>query len=266
MSSIVVSELNLYPLKSAAGFSVDRMVLQTRGPEHDRRWMLINKQGEFITQRQYSRMCLIHTSVENNAQLTLSANGMQPLVITPAEVAKTLTVQVWEDRVQANDCGDEAANWVSEFLGERCRMVFMPETTQRPVDPNYARNNEIVSFSDGFPLLLISQESLDEFNTHLSSSITMKRFRPNIVVQGGGAFAEDDWQVIRIGNIEFSLAKPCSRCVIPSIDPDSAEKQPEVVRALAKHRRRDGKVYFGQNLLHNRHGSIVLGDWVQVVR
>lgn len=266
MSSIVVSELNTYPLKSATGIALDTMALDDRGPLYDRRWMLVDENYKFVTQRQYPKMCLIHTAYDNNGCLTLSAQRMSPISVQSEQSGNVVTVQVWRDSVEAIDCGDTAANWVSEFLGVSCRVVHMPDRVRREVNPDYASNREIVGFSDGFPLLLISQASLDDLNTRLSQPIAMNRFRANIIVTGCEAFAEDQWKIIRIGEMEFQVAKPCSRCVIPSIDPNTGVKQPEVVRTLAAYRRRNGKVYFGQNLLHRAKGQISINDPVEVVQ
>ena len=266
MSSVTVSELVIYPLKSAGGIALETLSIADRGPVNDRRWMLVNTDNEFITQRQYPRMCFIETLLNISGDLILNANGVDGIQIQLPVDYDQRCVQVWGDSVDALDCGDEAAAWISDFLGVNCRLVYMPDSARRMVDQVYAGNDEIVSFSDGFPLLLVSQASLDDLNSRLNKPILMNRFRPNIVVQGCDAYAEDQWQTIRLGELEFEVVKPCSRCVIPSIDPESGEKQAEVLRVLAKYRQHEGRIYFGQNLLHKKHGEITLNDPVQIVR
>ncbi len=262
MSEIEISQLNIFPVKSLRGISVSVMELDVIGPRYDRQWMVIDSNNHFLTQRNCPKMALINTSI-NSDVLSLHVEGMEPLTIAET-TDKVCDVTVWNDTVEAEDCGEAAAVWLSDFLGIECRLVKMPETTQRRVDPNYAKQGELVRFADGFPLLLISEASLENFNQHLTTPIGMERFRPNLVVKGCDAYAEDFWQRVQIGETEFSLCKPCSRCVMPSIDPLTAEKQPEVSKALAQCRRRDGAVYFGQNVLFNRPSEIRVGDKIKV--
>lgn len=165
----------------------------------------------------------------------------------------------------ALDCGDEAAAWLSRFLEMECRLVFFPEDEIRQVDPTYARSGDRTAFSDGFPVLLISQASLDDLNRRLKTPVAMRRFRPNLVVSGCEPFAEDGWKQIRVGEVTFRVVKPCSRCVIPNIDPDTAEKSAEPTRTLSGFRRRENKIFFGQNLIADGMGKLELGMPVEVL-
>ena len=233
----------------------------------DRRWMIVDAaSNHFVTQREQHRLCLIHVALSGDA-LTLTAPTLEPLQVSQQQShnGDKRQVKVWQDWVEGVDCGDLAAQWLSDFLGSAVRLVFMADDCHRLVDQHYAGNAERVSFADGFPLLLVSESSLDNFNQHLQSPIDASRFRPNIVVSGCTAFAEDQWQKIQIGPLSFELVKPCSRCVIPSIDPKTGGKQVAVSQALAKHRRRDGAVYFGQNLLAKQHGILSVGDRLTVL-
>lgn len=263
MSSIIVTELNIYPVKSFRGLALRAMSLGSMGPEFDRRWMLVDGSGRFITQREESRMCLVDVALESG-QLKLSAQKCIPVSVAIGVDGQRCQVEVWDDRVDAIDCGDAVARWCTDFLQRDCRLVYMPETYQRQVDMGYGRLGDTVSFADGFPLLLISQASLSDLNQRLSVPVGMARFRPNIVVSGCDAFAEDNWASVKIGGLDFDLVKPCSRCVIPSINPETAERNPEVVRQLASYRRTAGKVYFGQNLIHRGQGVVSLGDRLRV--
>jgi uncharacterized protein YcbX len=240
------------------------MPLTEIGPQWDRRWMVVDQHNRFITQREISLMCLIQANFFHE-ELTLSAVGMESFTLSINASRNQLSVTVWEDEVVAEDCGNCVAQWLSDFLKIDCRLVYIPDTSQRLVDKKYASRNETVSFADGFPLLLISDASLADFNQHLSAPVNMDRFRPNIVVTGCEPYAEDHWQRLKIGLIEFSVVKPCSRCIIPSINPNTGDKLPDVASALASHRRRDGAVYFGQNLLHRGTGSIAVGDEVELI-
>ena len=264
MSSIIVTELNIYPVKSLRGLALDAMDILSMGPERDRRWMLVDSSGRFISQREENRLCLVDVALEPG-QLLLSAPPQTPLSVSLDGAGQSCQVEVWDDRVDAVDCGDEAAQWCTDFLQRDSRLVYMPGSYHRQVDLAYGLAGDALGFADGFPLMLISQASLEDLNQRLSTPVSMARFRPNIVVSGCAAFAEDHWAAVKIAGLDFDVVKPCSRCVIPSINPDTAEKNPEVVRQLASYRRKAGKVYFGQNLIHRDQGVISLGDSLTVV-
>jgi len=240
------------------------MSFDVMGPIMDRRWMVVDAKNRFLTQREIPAMCKISAHVVSDC-LVLGAEGKTQCLVPTPYSAVALKVQVWGDTVSAVDCGEASAHWLSEFLGVHCRLLYMPSESRRLVDTNYALAEERVSFADGFPLLLISQASLDDLNSRLVEKISMARFRPNIVVSGCEAFAEDNWQRLRIGERELSVVKPCTRCVIPSIDPVTGVQQSEVVRELAKYRRKDGEIIFGQNLLVAGTGDIEPGDSVEIL-
>ncbi len=266
MSKLVISELTIYPVKSLGGIALREMPLDTRGPTFDRRWLVTDSQGQFLTQREYPRMCLIKTVLDAD-MLTLSAPAMPNLHVAIARAATDArsVVTVWRDTIAAGDCGAEAAAWLSTVLECACRLHYLPEDSRRAVDPTYARSGDQVGFADGFPLLLIAEASLQAFNAELSIAIGSERFRANIVVAGCAPYAEDEWRRVRIGSIEFDVVKPCSRCVIPSIDPITATRQPIVSTTLARLRRRGDAVYFGQNIIHRGLGTIRCGDSVVVL-
>ena len=272
MSELTISQLSIYPIKSAKGVDLEQFSLSNTGPEFDRCWMVIDNNGKFVTQRKHPRMCLIETRLTTDS-LCLNAPNMPELLI-PLEHSQSqykdpqalLTSTVWGSEVKGYDCGKSAAQWLSDFLKLSCRLIAMPEESQRKVDTDYAKHGELVAYADGFPLLIVSQASLDNFNSKLDSPISMERFRPNIVISGCEAYAEDSWKVIRIGDIEISLVKPCSRCIIPSIDPQTAQKQMQVNDALIKYRRNERKTYFGQNAIHHKFGQLSIGDKVSVVQ
>jgi len=265
----IISELFIYPLKSAKGLSLSTIAFNQRGPIFDRHWMVINPKKKFLTQRQKPKMCLINTALSDQT-LTLSAPEMPRLELPVFDIEslnQRIHATVWHDTVDALDCGDLAAQWISDYLMvEGCRLVYMPDDTQRQIDTNYAKRQETVSFADGFPSLIISQASLTNFNKKLNQPISMANFRPNIVIDNCEAYAEDQWKEIKVAGITFSLVKPCSRCIIPSIEQDTANRQTEVTDALNKHRRRDRATYFGQNALHDTSGIIRVGDTVEIIR
>lgn len=265
MSSIVLSEMHLYPIKSCGGIRVESAALDRFGLVHDRRWMLVDQHNVALTQRQCAAMALIQTQLLG-AGLRISLYGQVLDIAIPTVTAATsVVVEVWGDRVQALDGGQDAARWLSERLVQACRLVFMPDDSERRVDKNFAKADETVSFADGFPLLLISQASLDDLNSRLDNPVPMNRFRPNLVVSGCAPFEEDQWRRIRIGDVEFDLPKRCSRCVMPSIDQATGILDNSINRVLASYRRRDGAICFGQNLLYADMGILNISASLKVL-
>jgi uncharacterized protein YcbX len=263
MSGYRLSQLWRFPVKSLRGARFERLALGARGPEGDREWMIVDADGRFLTQRQLPRMALIDARLESG-RLVLAGPGREPLVVA-ADAGEPLAVQVWGDHCQALAPDPAADAWLAELLGQPCRLVRLPEHSVRRVDPDYALETDQVGFADGFPLLLISQASLDDLNGRLAEPVPMVRFRPNLVVTGTAPYEEDSWRRIRIGELTLRVVKPCSRCIIPTIDPETAERSPEPLRTLMTYRRRDNKVYFGQNLLHDGPGVLEAGMAVEVL-
>lgn len=265
MGQPTLSGLFFYPVKSLRGIALERAPVGGRGIQFDRHWMVVDEDGKFLTQRKHPRMALIRTALTPGA-LRLSAPTMPDLELAlEPEGGEEATVQVWGDHCLARSAGAAPASWLSRFLGIECRLFFMPEQTERPVDPAYASAKDRVGFADAFPFLLISQASLDDLNGRLDQPLPMIRFRPNLVVAGCEPYAEDGWRRIRIGELTFRVAKPCSRCAIPTIDPETAEKGVEPLRTLSRYRREGNQVYFGQNLLHDQAGELRLGATVEVL-
>jgi uncharacterized protein YcbX len=266
MTSLTVSQLFTHPIKSAQGIQVNSMELNARGPLHDRAWMVIDSAGKFLSQRQHPQMCSLKTELDEKS-LRISAPGIKAIELTlgASDQNKCLDVTVWGDRVSAQDCGDEAAEFLSDFLGRDCRLVHMPGKTTRLVDPEYADSSNTVGFADGFPILVVGRSSLELLNTKLDYPIGIERFRPNIVIDGAVAHAEDQWRQIRIGEMLISLPKLCSRCVIPSIDPSTGKKDPQIIQTLAAYRRQGKDINFGVNALHHGSGKITVGDNVEII-
>lgn len=265
MTGIRVSELNIYPVKSLRQISLQKSKLGMFGLENDRRWMVVDDQGMMLTQRQISRMCLIQPSLQENG-IKLSVEGKPDITINIPDSGEVKSVTVWDDECRAYDAGVEAANWLSEFLLRDCRLVYFPDDEFRQVDLQYANQGERTAFSDGFPLLLISQASLDDLNRRLSQPITMNRFRPNLVVSGCDAYAEDQWRKIRIGNINFRIVKPCSRCVIPNIDIETGRRGNEPAATLVSYRRKDNNIFFGQNVITEGVGELTIDMPVEIIK
>lgn len=250
-----VTELYVYPVKSLRGIRVDSIAVINTGFEYDRRWMLVDNSGLFLSQRKCPKMALVNVAMGKEA-LVVSVGGRKDLHIPyNSKGSDVLAVSVWGDTCDALAVSEEADSWFSEYLGQSCRLVRMPDDFRRPVDPDYARRREdVASFADGFPVLLVSEASLADLNSRLEDkggcAMSMIRFRPNIVVRGCGAYAEDRMDSLEGEQLDLYPVKPCSRCVIPAIDPETGEKEREPLDTLTEYRRLDGKkVYFGQNVL-----------------
>jgi uncharacterized protein YcbX len=262
--NIVLSGLNRYPVKSLRGESLNSMIIGPRGPLHDRHWMLVSEEGRFLTQRELPRMALVRPEIQETG-LLLQAPGMFELDV-PADSDEEMQVQVWRDTCTARVMSPVADQWLSDFLGISCRLVYLPEEQVRQVDQQYAAAEDQVGFADGFPFLLISQASLDDLNQRMSLSLPMERFRPNLVVEGCEPYAEDRWKRIRIGDIEFRVVKPCSRCVIPTVNPRTGEREGnEPLKTLMSYRKEGNNVYFGQNLIHDAQGELQTGTAVEIL-
>ena len=264
MTASTLSAITLYPVKSLAGISVTRWPVTKTGLQYDRKWMLIDKSAQFLSQRKLPQMALIKTAL-TDSHLILSAPGMENLSLPLSPVdGDIITSEIWHDRCEARSASLEADRWLSCFLKQDCRLVYQPDEMIRPVDPDYGRDTDTVAFSDGFPFLIISENSLAALNQEMQLNLPMTRFRPNLVIGGCPGYAEDSWREISIGAIDFRLPKPCSRCSVPTIDPDTAQTGKEPLTTLNRIRKWQNKVYFGQNALHNQCGLLTVGDTVQV--
>jgi uncharacterized protein YcbX len=260
-----VSDLYIYPIKSCRGIRLSTAQAEPRGFRYDRRWMLVTEDGMFMTQRKYHRMALIDVSIDP-PHLVVKAPKMTPLSLPLSGSGDdSLIVQIWDDVVTATGVSKEADKWFSDFLGRRVRLMTMPEDARRSVKAKYAIGENSVSFADAFPYLLISQASLDDLNRRLTLPVPMNRFRPNIVIEGCGPYEEDRMRVLLINDVTMHVAKPCSRCVLTTVDQETGEIGKEPLRTLATFRSFDSHVLFGQNLIATTFGEVKVGDSVDVV-
>lgn len=259
-----------YPLKSGMGERLSGVALDSLGLSGDRRWMLIDADsGRFLSQRLLPQMALLRARWVDADSLLLEAPGMSPLqVAVPADDEPILRdTQLWGSDLRVPDAGDAAADWLGQWLGRRCRLLYQSPARARQVDPTYASAGQRTAFTDGFPLLLLGQGSLDELSAQVGRRLEHLRFRPNLVIEGAQPYAEDHWKRIRVGDVELQLVKPCSRCIITTIDPATGEKgaDREPLATLTRYRQRGGEVFFGQNLLHPGAGWLSEGAPVEVL-
>lgn len=261
MDDFELQDIYIYPIKSLGGISVQQAEVQQTGLQHDRRWMLTDKAGNFISQRTYSHMSLLQVNIGHyGLTITHKKSLLTPLNISfDDSTGREVSITVWDDVCTALEVNAAANEWFSEALNMPVQLVYMSALT-RLVDTDYARNNETVSFADGFPFLMIGQSSLDDLNSRLARPILMNRFRPNLVFRGGTPYCEDTMHTFRIGLTTFCAVKPCARCVLTTIDQENAAKGAEPLKTLAAYRTFKNKIFFGQNLLHTGTGTVKVGD------
>jgi uncharacterized protein len=260
-----VSALYIYPIKSLGGIALQQAELTDRGLKHDRRWLLVDDQYVFLTQRKHPAMALLQVAITETGLSVFPKNTPSNRLIIPFinAPAEAITVTIWDDTCTGWLISKTIDDWFSAQLGTPCHLVYMPDAALRAVDKKYAADNEITSFSDGYPTLLISQASLDDLNQRMPVPVPMDRFRPNIVITGAAPYAEDALSNFYINNLRFAGVKLCARCVLTTINQATGEMGKDPLKTLAGYRTRNNKVLFGQNLLHYGTGSIRVGDFLR---
>ncbi len=261
-----LAAIYIYPLKSARGISLSEGVLRAGGLQYDRRFMLVDAQDEFVSQRKTGRLARLTTAIHGE-HLHVSCDGQGPFVVAlDPRAGAPRRVRIWDDEVDALDLGDEAAAFFSAHVGFSVRLVFMAETNLRQVDTRYAEQGDRVGFADAFPYLLANEASLADLNARLSEPVPMNRFRPNLVLSGAPAYAEDSWSTLRIGEATFELRKPSSRCVTINTDQESGERMgKEPLATLARYKTWRQKAVFFQNVVCRSGGHVRVGDSVVVL-
>lgn len=261
-----LTALYTYPIKSLGGIQLHESIVQPRGLQYDRRWMLVDTEGRFVSQREVAELALLGTAIEPPFLIVFSKKNpalrLQILLEPAVASMPELEVQIWDDRCVARVHAPEINRWFSEHLGASLRLVFMSDLTQRAADAQYAPAGTPVSFADGFPILLLGQATLDDLNSRLATPLPMNRFRPNFVFEGGAPFEEDNWSDFQIGDQVFRGVKPCARCIIPTTDQDTAQRAAEPLQTLATYRQQGRKILFGQNVIWmgTGQGRVQVGD------
>ncbi len=261
-----LAEIHVFSVKALGGESLHAAEVEPCGLAGDRRWMVVDASGRFISQRVAPHMALVHAR-DVAGGLVLSAPGLDTVEIAcPAADGTAEPVVVWRDRVRAVPA-PVADAWISAALGQACRLVHMADPAARPCSSSFARPGETVSFADGFPVLLTSLASLAAVNAHLAHPVTIDRFRGNLVVEGADAWAEDCWRVVRIGGAVFRVAKPCDRCTVTTIDQRTGTRpdRMEPLRTLGRLRHDERGIMFGQNLVPLELGRVTVGDAIEVL-
>jgi uncharacterized protein YcbX len=264
MNALKLSEIWIYPIKSLGGIRLSSSPVVEKGLPYDRRWMLVDERGTFMTQRINPLMALFKLTMNKHDLVVNFKNDSLTIPLRPLLITRPERVTIWDDQVEAHEVDPIFSKWFSEHLDLACRLVHFPENNPRPVDVKYQRSNEQVSLADAYPFLIIGQSSLDDLNSKLEHPVPMNRFRPNFVFTGGTPYEEDTWQTFSIGGGHFAGVKTCSRCVLTTVNQDTAARGTEPLKTLASYRTWNSKVHFGQNLLSIDHHEVHEGDIITV--
>jgi len=262
---VSVTQLFIYPVKSFAGIQLKNSEVDSMGLKYDRRWMVVSPKGGFMSQRTIPKMSLIHTSLDGG-QLTLSTKGKAShQVALTLHNSEKMDVVIWKDKLRVSKIGNAVDAWLSDALGIDCHLVYIEDDIVRQCDLDFSEEGERTGFADGFPILVVSEESLIDLNQRLKTPVDMRRFRPNIVIAGCEAFAEDNLTNFSIGSLAMKAVKICSRCPMPMIDPDLGERNSqEPIATLSTYRKWDGNIFFGMNVIQQQQGLISVGDSVEI--
>lgn len=264
---IKVSAIYIYPVKSLTGIEVRQAEVEARGLQWDRRWMLVDGQGQFLSQRSLPMLGGLQPELTNNHLIIHDVKGARESLAIPLkpDAHETLEVVIWDDTVNAVAVSEAADQWFSEYLGQVCRLVYMNEKAQRKTDPRYALSTQDeVSFADGYPLMMLSESAMELLNSKCPEPMQVARFRPNVLLTGCNAHEEDEWAEIQMGEVSFTGVKPCARCVMTTIHPKTLIKSAEPLATLTGYRKKGNKILFGENFIPHEMGTIRVGDEVLV--
>ena len=255
-----ITQIWTYPIKSCAGTPLSEAKLGERGVPHDRRWMLVGPTGDPVTQREIPKLVWVKPEVTPET-LVVTAPGMPTLKLQRAAPGPSRRVHLWDCSIDAVSL-PEASAWFQTYTGTEVDLVYMPDSSPRSMNPAFGERH--LTFVDGNPLHIVNEASLAELNTRLTVPVEISRFRPNFVFSGAEAYAEDSWQRIYIGGIPFDVCEACQRCVLLNVDPTTATVGKEPLATLARYRRADGHVLFGQNINHLQTGLVRVGSRVRL--
>lgn len=264
MPKVEISALKVYPIKSCRPLNPTSCKVAKRGLEHDRRWMVVDMDDTFMTRREIPEMAKIGFTLEGD-RVVLSKDGLPNLAAHRNPEGASARVRVWRSITTGKYVSSEVDRWLTKALGRDCRLVYMPEAARRKINPLFNTGKDLVGFADGYPILIASEESLEDLNGRLDSKLTIDRFRPNIVIRGCAPFAEDTWKRIRIGDVVLRATRPCIRCLVTTQDPQSGSPLgPEPLKTLATYRKVEGGVIFGMYYVPEQLGTISIGDPVDI--
>jgi uncharacterized protein len=262
MSTIhVVTEIYIYPVKSLAGISCQQALTEEMGFEHDRRWMLIDAENKHVTQREFPIMSQFYPQI-SDGKISITFKDQKHEFSINEDLGISIKTNVWDDKTQVTEVSKSTSEWFTKHLGFECKLVRINKTGDRKHESSRLKETFNVSLADGYPYLLIGSESLDFLNEKLEEKITIKRFRPNIVISSMSAHEEDDYTTFKIGEVQFKNVKPCGRCIMVNNDPQKGIIKKEPLKTLSKYRNVNNSVLFGTNIVSLNSGIINVGDTV----
>lgn len=266
-SNCTLTGLYVYPVKGFKGISLSKTDATERGINFDRRWMVIDEKGKFVTQRTENGFARIQVKLHNDHIELIDELERQASIKVSHEVAfaAKADAKVWDDKVTIMQVSKLADNWISELFSKNYRLVYQPDIDHRIADIKYAPEGHKVSLADGFPYLLCNEASLDQLNEKAGTNLNMNRFRPNLVIKGLKAFEEDNIRKIQTGDVVFRLVKPCARCVVTTIDQETGEKGTEPLKTLSAFRKNGNKILFGMNMIVEKQGELSVGSEVKII-
>ena len=263
--SLVLSHIFIYPIKSLGGISVDSAYADKQGLKYDRRYLLVDETGMFITKRDFPRLAFLKLSIiENGFKVLNTMDSSQTVIPFESDSKENVSVTIWDDVCNAVMVSKDLNNWFSSAINKKCSLVYMPDDEKRLVEKKYINEEHIVSFADAYPFLIIGQASLEDLNSRLQRSVPMNRFRTNFVFTGGNPYEEDNWKDFKISDAKFKAVKPCARCVITTTDQDTAERSVEPLKTLSDYRKINNKVMFGMNVVCNKPGIVSINQKIEL--
>lgn len=266
MKELLLSDIYIYPIKSLGGIRINSADAGERGLEYDRRYLLVDDAGSFLTQREYPQLALLKLFIEEKGfKIQNTKNGEQILVPFTIDSGELMDVKIWNDVCGAIKLPEDINRWFTRAINKSCSLVYMPDDERRIVEKKYVADEHIVSFADAYPYLIIGQSSLDDLNYRLDKPVPMDRFRPNFVFSGGDPYEEDNWKDFEIDDILFSAVKPCARCVITTTDQNTGTRQKEPLKTLSTYRTINNKVMFGMNVVSKNSGRVSVGSKIKLL-
>lgn len=259
-----LSQIWIYPVKSLGGISLQNAKVLPKGLQYDRRWMLVDNAGKFLTQREFPLLSQFKTRIDRDTLIIQHHDDHLVVLPGQSEGEMLAQTQIWDDIVSTKEVSAEHSKWFSDRVGSDCKLVLFPEENPRAVDPDYKVNDDHTSLSDAYPFLIIGQASLDDLNSRLSEPVPINRFRPNFVFTDGTPYEEDTWRNFSIGENQFVGVKLCSRCIMTTVNHKTGERGTEPLKTLSTYRSKNNKVYFGQNAIALKADVVSVGDLISV--
>lgn len=267
MDDLTISGIFIYPIKSLSGISLTSSNVEKRGLQYDRRWVLVNDENLFIHQRDHNEMALLQPAISEDSMVITQKNDPTVRHEFPLKPEGTIreNVTVWDDTCTAVEVSEKTSAWFTKKLKINCRLMYMADDSIRLADPRYSiKSDDKVSFADGYPILAISEQSMELLNSKTEVAIPADRFRTNFIIKGGHPHVEDELRSFSIGKTQYYGVKPCARCIMTTVDQETAARGKEPLKSLATYRKKGNKILFGHNIIPMGIGNVKVGDTISV--